>query len=136
MPNKRELKLDKYGISSKRYKELCGFCEQYPDWKKELLQYSVVKSPIISDMPKAPMNNSDTTGEMAVRRCEKESKCTLIEETAIETSTEFAQYLIKSICYEVPVNYLISYEEMPLAKSQFYELRRKFFFILDKNKKY
>ena len=31
--NKRDLKLDKYGISPKRYKELCGFCEQYPEWK-------------------------------------------------------------------------------------------------------
>lgn len=135
MPNKRDIKLDKYGISPKRYKELCGFCEQYPDWKKELSQYSVVKSPIISDMPKAPLHNSDTTGDMAVKRFETETKCTLIEETAYETSFEFSQYLIKAICYEVPVNYLIAYEEMPLGKSQFYELRRKFFYYLDKNKK-
>ena len=133
--NKRNIKLDKYNISPKRYKELCGFCEQYPDWKKELGQYSIIKSPIMDDMPKAPNHNSDNTGNMAVLRCEMETKCTLIEETAIETSEEFAEYLIKAVCYEVPVNYLIAYEQMPLGKTAFYELRRKFFCFLDKNKK-
>ena len=34
--NKRQLNLEKYGISGKRYKELCGFCEQYPEWKNQL----------------------------------------------------------------------------------------------------
>ena len=38
--NKRNLVLDKYGISGKRYKELCGFCEQYPEWLSELKAHS------------------------------------------------------------------------------------------------
>lgn len=133
--NKRDLKLDKYNISSKRYKELCGFCEQYPDWKKELAQYTILRSPIIDDMPK-PTGNGDNTGNIAVKRAEYETKCTLIEETARETSDEFAEYIIKAVCYEASVNYLIAYENMPLGKSQFYALRRRFFCFLDKNKNY
>lgn len=133
--NKRDLRLDKYNISSKRYKELCGFCEQYPEWKRELLNFSIIKSPVITDMPTSPIHNSDNTGNIALKRVEYERKCTLIEEAAKEASREFADYLIKAVCYEVSVNYLITHEEMYICKSQFYILRRRFFCILDKMKK-
>ena len=53
LANKRKLSLSKYGISNKRYKELCGFCEQYPEWKDELrYKTSTIKSVEITDIPK------------------------------------------------------------------------------------
>lgn len=133
--NKRNLNLEKYGISGKRYKELCGFCEQYPEWKNQL-KYSndTVKSIEITDMP-ITHNNSDATGNLAMKRYELEKKCTLIEDTARQTSDDLSQYIIKSVCYEVPVTYLIACEEMPISKSAFYEMRRYFFYLLDQNKK-
>lgn len=133
--NKRQLNLEKYGISGKRYKELCGFCEQYPEWKNHL-KYSndTVKSIEITDMP-ITHNNSDATGNLAMKRYELEEKCALIEDTARQTSEDLSQYIIKSVCYEVPVTYLIACEEMPVSKSAFYEMRRYFFYLLDQNKK-
>lgn len=134
--NKRELNLSKYGISGKRYKELCGFCEQYPEWVDKLkYKTDTVKSKEITDMPIPPFGSSDQTGNLATERVELQKKCELIEQTAIEASADLYQYIIKAVCYEVPVHYLISVEEMPLGKSAFYELRRYFFFLLDKNKK-
>lgn len=132
--NKRNLNLEKYGISGKRYKELCGFCEQYPEWKKQL-KYSndTVKSIEVTDMP-ITHNNSDATGNLVMRRYELEKKCALIENTARQAGNDLSQYIIKSVCYEVPVPYLIAYEEMPLGKSAFYEMRRHFFYLLDINK--
>ncbi|MBR1851564.1 MAG: hypothetical protein IJ794_00080 [Lachnospiraceae bacterium] len=133
--NKRKLSLEKYGISGKRYKELCGFCEQYPDWINELkYHHDTVAGREITGMPIPPHNNSDQTGNLAVRRMELQKKCELIEQTAIQASADMYQYIIKSVCYEVPVTYLISCENMPLGKSAFYELRRYFFYLLDKNK--
>ena len=134
--NKRNLNLEKYGISGKRYKELCGFCEQYPEWKK-LIQYNTnaLKSVEITDMPTSH-GNSDQTGNLAIKRAEAKEKCNLIEQTADEASKEFGKYIIKSVCFEVPVNYLIQCDEMHLSKSAFYELRRYFFYLLDKNKKF
>lgn len=133
--NKRQLNLEKYGISGKRYKELCGFCEQYPEWINELkYKYDTVKSVEITDMP-IYHSNSDSTGNLAIRRAELQKKCELIEQTAIQASADLYQYIIKSVCYEVPVAYLISCENMPLSKSAFYELRRYFFYLLDENKK-
>lgn len=133
--NKRNLNLEKYGISGKRYKELCGFCEQYPEWINELkFKRDTVKSVEITDMP-IYHSNSDATGNLAIRRTDLTEKCKLIEETARQASEDLAQYIIKAVCYEVPVTYLISCEDMPCSKAAFYDKRRYFFYLLDQNKK-
>ncbi|MDT4377285.1 MULTISPECIES: hypothetical protein [Blautia] len=135
--NKRELNLKKYGISGKRYKELCGFCEQYPEWVDELKHKTdTVKSKVVTDMPLPPHGTSDQTGDLAIRRAELQKKCELIERSATQASPDLYQYIIKSVCYEVPVHYLISFEEMPIGKSAFYEMRRYFFYLLDINKEF
>lgn len=134
--NKRKLVLDNYGVSGKRYKELCGFCEQYPEWKSELkYKTDTISSKEITDMPLPPHNNSDQTGNLAVRRMELQNKCDLIEKTAFEANKDLAEYIIKSVCYEIPLAYLQTVDEMPCSRAAFYDARRYFFFLLDKNKK-
>ena len=133
--NKRNLVLDKYGISGKRYKELCGFCEQYPEWLSELRHKThTVGSQEITDMPIPPRSNASKTEQLAVRRAELEKKCELIEETAKEASPDLYKFIIKSVCYEVPYTYLETVEEMPCSRSAFYDTRRYFFYLLDQNK--
>ena len=133
--NKRELKLEQYGISGKRYKELCGFCEQYPEWVDELkFKTDTVKSVEITDMP-VHHGNSDATCNLATKRFELQKKCELIEQTAIQASGELYQYIIKSVCYECPFWYLRDIMGMPCGQSSFYDQRRYFFFLLDQNKK-
>lgn len=131
---KRHLSLEEYGISKKRYKELSGFCEQYPEWKKELaMKNSTLRSPQITGMP-VSHNNADATGDLAVRRAMLEEKCRIIEETAKEASEELYEYIIKAVCYEVTVPYLLTYENMPCGKSAFSDIRRYFFSLLNKKK--
>ena len=133
--NKRNLNLEKYGISGKRYKELCGFCEQYPEWTRELKSINdTIQAVEITDMP-IYHSNSDATGNLALKRVSLQEKCRLVEETARQASTDLYQYLIKAVCYEVPITYLISYENMPCSKAAFYDTRRYFFYLLDQNKK-
>lgn len=134
--NKRALNLQRYGISGKRYKELCGFCEQYPEWKAELTYHKdALKSKEITDMPLPPMGVSDTTGNLAIKRKEIEDKCLLIERTAQLASNDMWEYIIKSVCYEVPLSYLTGVEGMPMSERAFYDLRRYFFFLLSQEKK-
>lgn len=130
------MKLDKYGISSKRYKELCGFCEQYPEWKEKLANLQYMNGVSYDDMPHSPnVGTSDTTSNLAIKNADLLHKCNLIEEVAKSASDEFCEAIIKAVCYEVPVNYLIAYEHIPISKSAFYEKRRYFFYLLDKAKK-
>lgn len=132
--DRRKTNLSEYGISKKRLKELSGFCEQYPEWKQQLaMKDTTLRSPQITGMP-VSHNNVDATGDLAVRRATLEKKCRLIEETAKEANADLSEYLIKAICYEVSINYLIANEEMPCSMATFYDVRRYFYYLLNQKK--
>ena len=133
--NKRTLKLDKYGITGKRYKELCGFCEQYPEWKDQLrFNTDTVHSVQITDMP-VVHGNSDVTCRLATRRADISKKVDLIDRVAKQADPEFYEYLIYSVCYEKPFWYLRDILRMPCSERAFYDRRRYFFYLLDAEKK-
>ena len=130
--NKRDLRLEKYGINKHRYKELCGFCEQYPDWKVILKDHPYISGKGLSYTPGSPNKGiSDRTGDDAIKLVQLQANCNLIENVAKKTDSEFWEYIIKAVCYRVPVTYLITVEGMSLEKSAFYERRRYFFYLLD-----
>lgn len=133
--NKREIKLDKYGISRKRYKELCGFCEQYPDWKKEIQDYSYLKPAFKTSEGRGGGGTSDPTYEAALKMERFIDNCALIERVAQTADPEYWEYIIKSVCYEVPINYLITVEGLSITQCPFYQRRRYFFYLLDKERK-
>lgn len=133
--NKRDLRLEKYGISKKRYKELCGFCEQYPEWKSRLREFALIKGVSYSLSPRSNTNAIHSPVEDAVIKMDKYlNNCNLIEEVAVKADPEFWEYIIKAVCYGVSVTYLTEVEEMNLSKSAFYERKRYFFYLLDKTK--
>lgn len=135
MANKRKLKLADYGISGSRYKELCGFCEQYPEWVDELTYMnSTVGSKVITDMP-VSHSGGNPQEELVMRRVELSEKTKVIEQTAIEANSELYQYIIKSVCYRKPIWYLTDIMHMPCSDRAFRDLRRYFFYLLSKNKK-
>lgn len=133
---KRALTLQKYGISSKRYKELCGFCEQYPEWKEELLALEPsAKAQRIDGMPYSQTNNiSDETSDLAIKRMAISKKIQLVEETAKEASPEMWEYIIKSACYEQPFWYLRDIARIPMSQATFSDRRRYFFYLLSKKR--
>ena len=131
--NKRDLNLKKYGISGKRYKELCGFCEQYPEWKEELRNYSFLKGKDLDGMPRGSVCG-DSTAESAIRIEKLLSRCSLVEKTARLADEDMWQFIIKAVCYNVPLSYLQTQENMHISRNAFYERRRYFFFLLDKEK--
>lgn len=135
--NKRNSSLQKYGISGKRYKELCGFCEQYPEWKEELATIEIsVKSQNMDGMPHSSTNNiSDETADIAIKRATISEKIKLIEDTAKEASPDLWEIIIKSACYEQPFWYLRDISMVPISRAAFYDHRKYFFYLLNKRKK-
>lgn len=133
---KRTLTLQKYGISAKRYKELCGFCEQYPEWKEELMELEPsAKSQRVDGMPFSQTNNTiDETSELAIKRIGILKKIQLIEETAKAASPEMWEYIIKSACYEQPFWYLRDISKIPMSEASFLDRRRYFFYLLSKKR--
>lgn len=133
--NKRKLKLDKYGITKSRYKELCGFCEQYPAWKQRLKDHAYVSSVGYKMTPGNPnKGTTDMTGNTAVKLSKIQANVDLIERVARQVDIDYWEAIIASVCYELSPNYIIAYHELPISQSAFYERRRYFFYILDKEK--
>lgn len=131
----KPLSLEEYGISAKRYKELKGFCEQYPEWKEEL-KYNVdtIKSKQITDMPLPPHRNSDATGDLAVKRKMMSDKCKIIETCMIKAckgDKGMYEAMMKSICLNVP---FYDIESAFCSRATFVRYRRRFFVLLDEKK--
>ena len=133
--NKRELRLDKYGISKKRFKELCGFCEQYPEWKMRISNGLSVSGVSYSPTPRSITNAiHQPTEEMAIKLERYMANCDLIESIAKKTDEVNWRHLINGICGGRSVTWLIAVDNMPLSKTAFYERRKYFFYLLDKEK--
>lgn len=133
--SKRKLQLDKYGISKKRYKELCGFCEQYPEWKAKIREFSFIKGVSYSQSPKSITNSVHSATEDAVIKLERYMEnCQMVEDTAIEADPEFWQCLIRSVCYGASIRDLIDNGDLFLSERSFYNRRRYFFYLLDKKR--
>ena len=131
---KRDLRLDKYGISNSRYRELRAFCLQYPEWKNELaFEKDAVRS-VNSDGIKKGSSISDTTGNLAMRRIKLQEKCRIVDECLNIAGKDLKKYLYASVCEDKPLPYIDGKMQIPCERSTFYDMRRYFFYILDQKK--
>lgn len=129
--NVRPLNEKKYNITKHRFAELYHFCMQYPEWKDELnYKTDNINSIDISDMP-VNHNNVSNVEKLALRRLQLESKCKIIEQTAIEADPELYQYILKAVTNEgISYNYLKMIMNIPCGKNVWYDRRRKFYYLL------
>lgn len=125
---KRNLNLKKYNISNNRYKELEYFCRQYPEKIQKLNSICSISSIKYGSISSTSIG--DRTGEEAQKRIELTKDIQIIEECAKEASEELYSYIIKNVCFEVPYERL----NIPVSRTSYFRLRRKFFYILSKNK--
>ena len=126
----RDIKLDKYDISPNRYRELKYFCRQYREKQSRLRSLTEIASPAFDGIGSSSGVLSDRTAATALKRVELEKDVALIEQTAIEADAEIYQYIISNVADGVPWEYL----GVPGGRRQFYEARRKFFYLLSRKK--
>jgi len=116
---------------------------QYGEWKKEL-EHSTdsMKSPSLSGMPHSQTNvTGDPTGDLAVRRAELHNRCEMVEQTAIESHPDDYQFLIWNVTqegasYDFMYEYAKAHDDtLPVcSRKEFYQIRRLFFFLIDKKR--
>lgn len=157
MPNKRDLKLDGYGISTHRYHELKSFCLQYQEWQDKLkYNTDTVQSKTITDMPICH-NAGDATSNLVMKRIELFNQCEMIEQTLIkalgdtlnkDTKDSKVQDNIEMIIEKMyprmlkaitndDINYAYLDESMniPCGRNTYWKIRRYFFFLLSEKRK-
>jgi len=119
------------GLSRYRIQELQYFCLQYYEWKEKLKMLDCgVKAYEITGLPKSN-NISNPTESIALKREELEKNISLVESAAKQASPTVYEYIIRNVAQGIPYIYL----KVPYSARQFYRIRRKFFVILDENKR-
>ncbi len=126
MSNRRDVNMDRFEISKKAYRELYYFCQQYKEKKAQLNYLRGLTAVPMNGMPKGGSigNPTERKGMLCLRLA---SDCELIEQTAIEAGADVYSWLLSNVTEEGK-----SWENMrpPIGKNQFYERRRKFFYLL------
>lgn len=111
--NRRYIKLDKYGISQERYRELSAFVMQYQEWKDGLSKQSSTK-----------LSSKVAMVDIAAEKCSQETV----------GDNGLTEYIIKNVTEERPFYYLKEIMRMPYNDRTFYNARKRFFIILNESK--
>ncbi len=130
MPNKRDLKLQKYGLSKNKYRELKNFCLQYREMIAEKNSYYGISAVRLTGVP-GTGGISDPTFNVAARVEKLARDIRMIEQAAIEADASIWKYIIYNVADEIPYEKL---DKPPCGRRQFYEARRKFFYLLSLKK--
>lgn len=128
MSKQKDLNLEKYKISKYRYRELKYFCLQYDEKKQRLAALRGLGAVTYSSEPHGS-GVSDPTAVKTERAQQLAQDIELIEQTTMEVdSVNYRSLLANVTTANLPYEYL----SPACGRRQFYEDRRKFFYLLDK----
>lgn len=126
----------KYYIPKHRYYELKHFCMQYPGWKK--LYADISKNSYHSEylIKERKTKSQDWLVERcAIIRAYLSDRINMIESAARLADESLAEYIIEGVTLGIPYDILRLRKNIPCGKGTYYEIYRKFFYILDELRK-
>lgn len=123
-----------YWIEKHRYYELKHFCLQYPIWRKARAALSGLSQRPI-DTVIFSKNFGDPTAKCAEAMAFYSERMELVEKAAEETDRELGKYILKAVTQGISYDILRAKENVPCCKDVYYELYRRFFWILNKARK-
>lgn len=123
----------KWVISKHRYLELYHFCLQYPEWQRQIREIDILRSGIMDGI-KRDLNWTDPTSELVIKRSLIFERIELVERIAREAEKDLASYILLAVTRDMTFNQLNARLDIPCGKDMFYDRRRKFFWLLDKER--
>lgn len=127
-------KNNQYYISKDRYYELKHFCLQYPEWKHIYSSLSPTRCYAGIHKCEPGKGHSTPTENIAVERAAYSERISMIEKIAEETDKVFSVYILMAVTEGYTYPQLKARFNVPCGKDMFYEMYRKFFWILDKTR--
>lgn len=125
---------NRYWIEKHRYYELKHFCLQYPIWKKsyETLSYSLKHSNHTYDKSANNPALSDPTSQCAMKRLYYSDRMKMVQKVSEQTDPDLSTYILRGVTEGWSYDILKARLEIPCCRNTYYELYRKFFWLLDK----
>lgn len=126
-------KKNKYWIERHRYYELKHFCLQYPIWKKTYLTLdSLSKRPDDFVLYSNNGAHGDPTARCAKARLFYSDRMDMIENAAKKTDESLSCFILKAVTEGLSYDYLRLNLGIPCCKDVYYDLYRRFFWLLNK----
>lgn len=124
---------NKYWIEKHRYYELKHFCLQYPLWRKARAALdSLSKRPNNSEAVSRTNKISSPVEKCVEARLFYTDRMELLENVANETDKVMAVYILKAVTEGISYDHLKVRMNVPCCKDTYYELYRRFFWLLNK----
>ena len=125
----------KYWVERHRYYELKHFCRQYPIWKEARTALSGLSTNLIDAVIVSKIGNvGDPTAKCVEAREFYSQRINLVESVARETDPIIGGYILEAIVDGLSYEKLKAKKNIPCGKEMYYELYRKFFWLLDKRR--
>ena len=118
-----------YWLERHRFYELRHFCLQYPYWKKLYSMYDGYSKRVSSVVPAAKKQISPTE-TAALQALFYKERMEMVERCCFEAADDLHDYLLKGVTEGIGYNDL----QPPCCKDVYYDIFRKFFFILSKTR--
>ena len=130
-------KKNKYWIDKHRYYELKHFCLQYPCWKvayNSIDGLEALKNEI-GGASQYSRSNYNPTEKYASMRLYLAEKMELIEQCCLDTDPVIGNYILKAVTKGLSYDTLRMQYDIPCCRDIYYDLYRKFFWILSQRKR-
>ena len=124
-----------YWIERHRYYELKHFCLQYYSWKKNIasIGYHISRSGAVNMTLSGYYQPKNLpTEQLAIKRADLQRRIDLIESVCKKTDPILADYILEAVTKGISYDILRVNSNIPCNKAEYYELYRKFFWLLDK----
>lgn len=125
-----------YWLEKHRYYELKHFCLQYPIWRKAYAALDGFSSrPIELAMSVVDSTPGDPTARCALAKIFYSDRTDMIQRVAEATDPVLGNYVLKAVTEGLSYDILKARLEIPCCKDTYYELYRRFFWLLSKERK-
>ena len=126
---RRDLKLSKH-----RYLELQHWCLQYPEWEDQVKRAKYLPESVRTRAKNSKWIANRQTESLGVNLAELTANMETVKRICREASKEFYPWLFRAITKGSSFNELKMVYEIPCERDMFYDRRRLFFWLLDKEK--
>ena len=124
-----------YWIEKHRYYELKHFCLQYPIWRRKY--NSLISYPSGWPQPVPPTKTNvinDPVTKCVEERLFYANRMDMLERVAKETDEELSCYILEAITEGISYDHLKARTGIPCCKDVYYDLYRRFFWLLSKER--
>lgn len=123
-----------YWIERHRYYELKHFCLQYPLWKKAYSEIDGLCRQYDDPIKKTSYSTSPTE-KLAEDMLYYSERMNMVERAAFDTDPSLSDYILKAVTRGYSYDYLKAKLEIPCCREVYYQMYRKFFYILNLKRK-